>query len=130
MKLYQKKEKLIPFTLVGTKPIEARKTKKKVYEVTVTHMHGDADFYSTDKQTFKNHKDMLDYVNFMYRCMNEFTHGMGGDDGYWEVEGYDKYGDHLYKEDPHGCVDGHATVDGIEIFYFDENGYKLDVVLS
>lgn len=68
---------------------------------------------------------MLDFVNFILRCMTAYPNGMGGDDSYAHIEGHKKYQDYLHPNNPY--CDGEATPKIMEVFYYDKNGTKLDV---
>jgi hypothetical protein len=41
-------------------------------------MHGDADNYTTDVSDFSAEDKMLDFANFILRCMVAYPNGMGG----------------------------------------------------
>jgi hypothetical protein len=114
------------FTKSELKPY--KNPKQKTFEVTVVHMHGDADNYTTDVHDFKAEDKMLDFVNFILRCMVAYPNGMGGDDRFDEVEGCDRYEDYLHRDND--CLDGHATPDAMDIVYFDADSVKWDVELS
>lgn len=106
------------------------------YEVTVIHMHGDADNYTTDvnffdlegklKNGYTDEEDygeaMIELINFLLACKAKYPNGMGGDDGYWDVEGYEKYEDFLFSDND--CCEGHATPESITVFFYDEIGVK------
>lgn len=102
--------------------------KQDNYEVTVVHMHGDADYYTTDVHDFSFEQEMLDFVNFLHRCIALYPRGMGGDDGYWEVEGYHKYEDYLHQDNEY--CGGHATPQTITTVYYDIHSVKWGVKLT
>ena len=113
------------FTTLKLQPCQSLKV--STYEVTVVHMHGDADNYTTDVHDFDSSSEMLDFVNFIYRCMALYPHGMGGDDGYWKVEGYDQFGDYLHQDNE--VCDGHATPETPKVVYYDAQSVKWDAKL-
>ena len=114
------------FSKVELQPYE--NPKRGLYEVTVVHMHGDADNFTTDVHDFKSKDKMLDFVNFILRCMVAYPHGMGGDDRYDHIEGCDKYNEEYLHLDNEVCL-GHATPWKLDVVYYDNDSVKWDVKL-
>ena len=102
--------------------------KRKVFEVSVTHMHGDADYYSHSVHDFNNATDLLEFVNFMLKCMYAYPNGMRGDARYDHIEGYDKWSNVFYSDNEHW--DGHASINKISVVYYDAEGVAHDAHLS
>lgn len=124
-----RKGKLQQFTKSALRPYKIPKyTKHSTYEVKVIHMHGDADRYTTDINDFSLPSEMLDFVNFILRCMAAYPNGMGGDDRYDHIKDYDKYEESLFSDNE--CFDGHASPNEMEIIYYDSQSIKWDVKLS
>jgi hypothetical protein len=123
--MYHDQDKLQQFTHCELQPY--KNPKRGTYEVTVIHMHGDADHYTTNVSDFSTRDidKMLKYVNFILRCMVAYPNGMGGDDGYWDIEGYEEHEEYFYQ-DNESC-DGHASPDSMEIVYYDVNSVKFHV---
>ena len=63
------------------------------------------------------------------KCVVAFPHGMGGDDGYWDIEGYEEFGEEYIPLDNEYCK-GHATVISFGIVYVDEKGVEFIVNLE
>lgn len=97
-----------------------------MFELCVTYMHGDADHYTKDKYYYGKgeEKKVLEHINFLAACMAKFPHGMGGNDGYWDVPGYEEYGEDAIPRD-NECCDGHATVEEVEVFWFNDEGKQF-----
>ena len=114
------------FTKTELQPF--KNPKRNTYEVTVKHMHGDADHYTTDISDFSSEDEMLDFTNFILRCMVAYPNGMGGDDRYDRVEGCDKYEEYLFQDNEY--CGGHASPDTMEIVYYDSGSVKWDVNLK
>lgn len=99
-----------------------------VFELCVTYMHGDADHYTKDKYYYHEteKETLLAHINFLVACMAKFPHGMGSNDGYWDVPGYEDFGLEWLPWDNEACS-GHATVSLFKTFWIDENGTKFVV---
>ena len=91
-------------------------------------MHGDADHYTTEIVDFKTENKMLDFVNFILRCMVAYPNGMGGDDRFDHIKGYAKYEEWLYRDNEY--CEGHATPNTMDIVHYDSDSVKWDVDLS
>jgi len=99
--------------------------KKNKFELVVEFMCGDADSYPVDSRLYKEdeREDLIRDYNFLTRCMSAFPNGMGGNDGFWDVEGWNDAWEDFFPRDNPDC-DGHADVEGIDVFYFDSEGIK------
>lgn len=96
---------------------------RSMFELEITFMHGDADGYSKKYLREFDARKLIPAVEFFRRCEKRFPHGMGGDDGFFDVEGFEKYQDLIPMDSPY--VDGHADIEDIKVFYYDGNGTRL-----
>ena len=123
------------FTGVTITDTLVRKEEKKrdIFELDVSYMHGDADYDEEETYQYENteegRKKLVEHCTFLAKCVTKFPHGMGGDDGYWDVEGYDEYGDDYIPRDNEHCV-GHASVESFGVVYIDENGVEFEANLT
>lgn len=94
------------------------------FELEIIFMHGDADRYSTNSfRTFHSHK-LVPAIEFFRLCVQKFPYGKGGNDGFWDVDGYSDYGDEIIPMDNPYC-DGHASIEEINVYYYNSVGLKL-----
>ena len=105
-----------------------------VYELEVLFVHGDADGYSTETYTYSADEiggaKVVEHCNFLARCITAFPNGMGGDDGYWEVPGYEEFcGEDGFPLD-NECCEGHASVASFGIVYVNQDGVEFPVNLG
>jgi len=114
------------FSKVDLEPY--KNPKRNIYEVTVKHMHGDADYYTTDVHDFKNQQKMLKFVNFLMRCMAAYPNGMGGEDRFDHIDGFSSYEHHLHRDNQY--YDGHATPISVDVVYYDGESVKWDAIIS
>lgn len=105
---------------VTVKPIK----KRDIYEIVVKHMHGDANFYTTDDH-LRDEEGMIRMVNFFLRCMAAYPNGMGGDDRFDHVQDYEEFENYLYRDNEY--CNGHATPDTIIVYYYNADGVKCNV---
>jgi len=110
--------------------------KINIIEITCKFMHGDADYYTTKTLNFDLDGKSIDgeinfksSMNFLLRCFSAFPHGMGGDDGYWEVDGWNDEWEDFFPQDNDGC-DGHASPSNISAFYYNSSGIKCSLDLD
>lgn len=120
----------------GFKLGEPKIEKVNIIELTCKFMHGDADYYTTEKLEFSLDGESKDgdinfkeSINFLLRCMAAFPCGMGGNDGYWDVDGWCDEWAEIFPADNESC-DGHASPDTITAFYYNENGIKCELNLD
>lgn len=103
------------------------------FELEILYMHGDADGNTLDKNNYPNtdegRKKLVEHCTFLAKCVVAFPHGMGGDDGYWDIEGYEEFGEEYIPLDNEYCK-GHATVISFGIVYVDEKGVEFIVNLE
>lgn len=94
------------------------------YVVEVEYMHGDADHYQTEEDTFGVNKrqDLIDYLNFLERCLAEYPYGRGGSDDYDHIPGYDE----MVSSWPCDDCGIQASLEGYEVFFYDSTGTKHD----
>jgi hypothetical protein len=116
-----------------------------VFQLEVLFMHGDGDGYTTKVYTIKglDPHNATEGIEFFQACIVAHSHGMGGDDGYWEIPGYyfpgeeakDQEDDNWWggqwqiPQDSEYC-DGHATVREIKMFWYTGAGVKHAVGFS
>lgn len=104
-----------------------------VYELEVLFMHGDGDGNSV--KTFIYDADeagllkVIEHCNFLARCVVAFPRGMGGDDGYWEVPGYEEFGEDEFPLDNEYC-EGHASVEAFGVIYVNQDGVEFPTNLG
>lgn len=119
---------------------EAKPKYVECYVIYLTFMHGDADYYSYEELRYETTEEMIEMYNFLVRCYNHFPHGMGGDDGYWDVEGYEaltdaeqaedgRWYDEFFPRDNEYCS-GHATVREFKVKYYGPTGQEFDVAFD
>lgn len=99
---------------------------KDVFVLEVQYMHGDADHYTNDEYHYIDHTLLLEHANFLEVCKKKFSHGMGGNDGYWDVPGYELYGEDYIPRD-NECCNGHASVESFKAYWIDSKGNKYVV---
>ena len=104
------------------------------FQMEIEFMHGDGDSYTTRVVDFG--PDIVPnwkLIEFLKRCKAAYPHGMGGNDGYWDVEGYKEFGGH--EDEPFfpgssPYCDGHANLQSFEIFWYNEFGSKYAVEIT
>ena len=99
---------------------------KNTFVLVIEFMHGDADGYSTEEYHYSTPLQAVGCIEFYERCIEKYPHGMGGNDGYWDVKGYKEFGDEVI---PMGSAyaEGHANVQNIKMFYYNGVGAKFEV---
>lgn len=122
----------IVYSVISINPNKLRKDKDlDVYELHVKFMHGDADWYTDGKFVYKNNKDGIEKLtghgSFLHACM--LSPPDGGDEGYWDVPGYDKFGDGKIPSDSE-WTDGQAMIVNFGVIYIDSNGVEYPVELK
>lgn len=104
-----------------------------VYELEVLFMHGDGDGNTTKVFTYPADEmggvKVIEHCNFLARCITAFPNGMCGDDGYWEVPGYEEFGEGNFPLDNEYC-EGHASVETFGIVYVNQDGVEFPVNLG
>lgn len=131
----QPQNKLVDFEYTKLGASKAREEPKRlnVFELDILYMHGDADGYTKDTCTYENTVEgevaLLEHCNFLRRCILEYPHGMGGDDGYWHIPMYSVYGDDYIPRDNPYC-EGHATVESFGVIYIDYNAKEHTITLE
>ena len=114
-----------------------------MYEVQVEFMEGDADGYKTHTIMFKNDgkatDHMIDFLNFLGRCVVAYPNGKGGCDDYTHVDEYsrficDELDDHMVYDPEYTEVTSWHTHDGYtssfksaRVFFYDSDGRKFYV---
>lgn len=90
----------------------------------VTFMHGDADSYSTEEVDIGiNAQTAIPYIEFFERCRALYARtGMGGSDGFWEVEGYQDFSYFIPTDIT--SEEGHADIESIKLYWYDSFGGK------
>ena len=122
----------VTYSEVSISSDKLRKNKDlDVYELHVKFMHGDADWYTYSKFTYKNNAEgiqkLIGHGSFLHSCM--LNPPNGGDEGYWDVPGYDKFGEGNMPSDSE-WTDGHASLVGFGVIYIDKNGVEYPVDLK
>lgn len=127
---YTKRDPL-QFTDLDISDTPLRSKHTDIFELRVTYMHGDADGYTKEIYSYKDkfRDKLLEHAMFLDRCIVAFPDGMGGDDGYWKVDGYKEFGEDRIPPDSEHC-DGHATVKSFGVVYIDGNGTEYPVTLK
>lgn len=95
------------------------------FRVFIKFMHGDADYYTTEYIDFKDGGAAIRACNFFSRCMDEYPYGMGGDDNYRHLQGYDEFEDYIPMANEY--CSGHASPEEIWVEYYDSVGTKFSV---
>lgn len=101
---------------------------KNEFEVRIKFMHGDADGYTWDSLYTEDGKEALNALNFLARCLVAFPNGMGGQDDYSKVQGYEEFEDLIPWDIT--CCDGSASVETVELFYYNSRGLPHRVEFS
>lgn len=128
-----RKEKTYSKISIAEASLKPKDSRLNVFELDVVYMHGDADGYTRNRHVYENTeegiKDLLGHGAFLYNCMTKYPHGMGGEDGYWDVKDFDKYGEEEIPRDNPYCS-GHAHVESFGVIYVDPDGVEFPVTLE
>ena len=118
--------------------------KTNQYELKVKFMFGDADAYDTETYYIIKEQEtlMIDFINFLLRCMSAFPNGMRSCDARRSVPGYDIFvlNEELdaqdetlvFMEEGWPCQEyqGEGEIDEISLFFYDEVGVKRKVEMN
>lgn len=111
-----------------TKTNEVAHPHRNCFALEIEFMHGDADSYSKETICEFNAEKLILAVQFFNQCNSKFKHGMRGSDGFWDVEGYDAFGDYIHCNSEYTA--GHASIENIKVFYYDGIGTKYVCIVT
>ena len=115
-----------------------KKEKKSIWEVELSCMSGDADAYHTNGGLFKDKQKMLDYVTIATAIAEAMEDGYAREVHEVEDRIEKVLTPELFKRVKNGddiwdmcggdvtCEGYLAAIDGIDVFWYDENGVKFE----
>ena|ERR1035437_6965804 len=101
---------------------------KNKYVARIEFMYGDADGEAFDEYDFDNEDEFTKVALFCKKCIATYSNSGRGEESYDIVPGWDEMKNILSPHyNPERYGEGEASWEGVEFFYYDENGQKNEV---
>lgn len=124
----------VEVTDVGITTAVPTATIRNKYVVECEFLYADGDNGCTREVLFPEEAklNLVEFLNFLNRCITKYQDGRFGDDGYDMVEGWSQW---AYKtinwpSDPASDGDYDATLTSVRVFYCDGTGQKYNTALQ